>query len=102
MRAIAIFSGLIRLHILHHAARDPLYGLWIIEELARHGYRLSPGTVYPILHEMERSDYLRSERREVDGRYRRLYTITPAGCKVLEEGKQKVQELLAELFEEGA
>jgi DNA-binding PadR family transcriptional regulator len=100
MRANTFFSGLIRLHILHHAAREPLYGLWIIEELARHGYRLSPGTIYPILHDMERTGYLRSERQMADGRYRRLYAITSAGLTVLNEGRQKVQELFAELFEE--
>jgi DNA-binding PadR family transcriptional regulator len=100
MRANALYSGLIRLHILHHAAREPLYGLWLIEELARHGYRLSPGTIYPILHEMERAGYLRSGRREVNGRLRRVYSATSAGRKALGEGRQKVQELFAELFEE--
>ena len=100
MRANIIYSGLIRLHILYHAAQEPIYGLWIIEELARHGYKLSPGTVYPILHDMEKVGYLTSERREVEGRYRRVYAITPAGRQVLDEGKQKVRELFAELFEE--
>lgn len=100
MRANIIYSGLIRLHILYHAAQEPIYGLWIIEELARHGYKLSPGTVYPILHDMEKAGYLISERREVEGRYRRVYAITPGGRQVLDEGKQKVRELFAELFEE--
>ena len=48
-----LFKGLIRLHILYHASKEELYGLWIIEELRRHGYNLSPGTLYPILHKME-------------------------------------------------
>lgn len=100
MRIHIIYSGLIRLHILYHAAQAPIYGLWVIEELARHAYKLSPGTLYPILHDMERAGYLASERRQVEGRYRRLYGITPAGRQMLEEGKEKVRELFSELWEE--
>jgi hypothetical protein len=38
-----LYAGLIRLHILHHAAHEPIFGLGIIEELARHSYKLSAG-----------------------------------------------------------
>jgi DNA-binding PadR family transcriptional regulator len=100
MKTNLIFSGLIRLHILHHAAQGSVYGLWLIEELGRHGYRVSPGTLYPILHSMERAGYLRSDRQEAQGRIRRCYTITPSGSQVLGEGKTKVRELFGELFEE--
>jgi PadR family transcriptional regulator PadR len=48
-----LLSGFVRVHILHHAAEGQIYGQWIIDELARHGYRLSPGTVYPMLRAME-------------------------------------------------
>ena len=54
-----LYSGLIRLHVLHHAARGPIYGLAIIEELARHGYRMSPGTMYPLLRGLHAKGYLR-------------------------------------------
>jgi DNA-binding PadR family transcriptional regulator len=54
------YGGLIRLHILHHASKGPVFGLWFIEELARHGYKVSPGTLYPLLHGLERKGYLRS------------------------------------------
>src|SRR5208282_6871387 len=56
----SLYSGLIHLHILHHAGEEPLYGIWIAEELARHGYKLSAGTLYPILHGLENKGYLRS------------------------------------------
>ena len=61
----SLYAGLIRLHVLHHADEGPLYGIGIAEELARHGYKLSAGTLYPILHGMEGKGYLRSrvERR---------------------------------------
>ncbi|NMC01995.1 MAG: PadR family transcriptional regulator, partial [Chloroflexi bacterium] len=45
-----LFLGFVKAHILYHAGREAVYGLWLIEELARHGYELSPGTLYPILH----------------------------------------------------
>ncbi len=97
----AIYSGLIRLHILHHAAKEPIFGLGIIEELGRHGYRLSAGTLYPILHGLEREGYLRSFERR-NGRYsRRLYRATAKGKKALQEAKARVHELFAELFEDG-
>ena len=58
-----LLAGLIRLHILHHAAEGELYGQWMIEELGRHGYRLSAGTVYPMLHALERKGYLKSSQK---------------------------------------
>ena len=61
VRKIGTFiGGLIRLHILHHASKGPVFGLWFIEEFGRHGYKLSPGTLYPLLHGLERKGYLRS------------------------------------------
>ncbi|MBM4332106.1 MAG: helix-turn-helix transcriptional regulator [Deltaproteobacteria bacterium] len=94
-----LYSGLIRLHILYHAGEGPIFGLEIIQELARHGYQLSPGTLYPLLHGMEKRGYLRSETRNVSGHFRRIYKITPKGKKALTRAKEKVRELFGELFE---
>jgi len=94
-----LYSGLIRLHILHHAAEGPIFGQGMIDELGRHGYRLSAGTLYPILHGMERQGYLRSRLILNAGRNRRVYRATPAGRKVLGIGRQRVQELFGEMFE---
>lgn len=94
-----LYSGLIRLHILHHAGEGPIFGLGIIEELARHGYKLSPGTLYPILHGMEKRGYLLSESEDASGRFRRVYSITPKGKQAIERAKGKVRELFGELFE---
>jgi PadR family transcriptional regulator PadR len=93
-----LFSGLIRLHILHHAAKEPFYGLWLIEELAHHGYRLSPGTLYPLLHRLERQGYLRSGQVREGRRGRRLYRATPLGRRALAGAREKVRELFGELF----
>jgi PadR family transcriptional regulator PadR len=93
------YSGLMRLHILHHACEGPIFGLGIIEELGRHGYKLSAGTLYPVLHGMEKKGYLRSSERR-DGRtVRRVYRATPLGRRALGRAKIKVQELFGELFE---
>ncbi len=94
-----IFAGLIKLHILYHASKEKIFGLWIIEELRRHGYELSPGTLYPILHRMEKKGYLNSEKEIVKGKIRRVYSITAQGMEMLTEAKSKVRELFGELFE---
>lgn len=91
-------AALVRLHILHHAAEGPVFGLWIIDELARHGYRLSPGTLYPVLHQLERQGYLAMKvERGIRGA-RRTYRATPAGRRALKTAKSRVRALFSELF----
>jgi PadR family transcriptional regulator PadR len=72
-----ILRGFIKVHILFHASKEPVYGLGLIEELARHDYHLSPGTLYPILHSMEQEGYLQSYGEVVGGKIRRYYRNTP-------------------------
>jgi DNA-binding PadR family transcriptional regulator len=95
-----LYGGLIRLHILHHAAAEPVFGLAMIEELGRHGYRLSAGTLYPILHGLEAKGYLRSREERAGKSARRLYRATPAGKRALKRAKEKVRELFGELLED--
>jgi DNA-binding PadR family transcriptional regulator len=95
-----LYGGLVRLHILHHASKEPVFGLWFIEELGRHGYKLSPGTLYPLLHGLERKGYLRSTTERSGKSSRRLYQATPLGRKALATARQKVSELFGELLEE--
>ncbi len=94
-----LYAGLIRLHILHHAAHGPIFGLGIMEELGRHGYKLSAGTLYPILHGLEKKGYLRSREERNGKRARRVYRVTSKGRRALEHAKGKVRELFGELFE---
>ena len=93
-----LYSGLIRLHILHHAAEGPIFGLRMAEELARHGYRISPGTLYPLLHGLERKGYLRSSERRNGKSLRKIYRATASGQRALEEAKSPVRELFGELM----
>jgi len=99
MKHRELYSGLIRLHILHHAAKESIFGFGIIEELGRHGYRLSPGTLYPLLHGLEKRGYLNSSEEADGSRTRRVYRATKLGRKALKESKVKVQELFGELME---
>jgi DNA-binding PadR family transcriptional regulator len=95
-----LYSGLIRLHILHHAVKEAIFGLGLIEELSRHGYRLSPGTLYPLLHGLERSGYVKSVVKAAGRRRRKVYRATAKGRRALVKAKAKVQELFGELLEE--
>jgi PadR family transcriptional regulator, regulatory protein PadR len=91
--------GFVKVHILYHASREPVYGVWFIEELARHNYHLSPGTLYPLLHNLEAAGYLRREDRVVEGKVRKYYEITPLGEETLAEVRSKIQELVEEIME---
>ncbi|HEX4759130.1 MAG TPA: PadR family transcriptional regulator [Terracidiphilus sp.] len=94
-----IFYGLIRIHVLVHASKEPIFGLAMKVELEHHGYRIGPGTLYPLLHGLERSGLLTSRIDKVDGGRRRVYRITPAGRRALKKAKEKVDELHHELHE---
>jgi DNA-binding PadR family transcriptional regulator len=94
-----LYSGLIRLHVLHHAVREPIFGLGMIDELARHGYRISPGSLYPLLHGLEKKGYLRPTVQRKGRSLRKVYRATPLGRKALAAAKSKVRELFRELIE---
>ena len=94
-----LYSGLIRLHVLHHAVEEPIFGLGMVEELARHGYRISPGTLYPILHGLEQKGYLRATELRSGKSRRRVYSATASGREALRAAKIKVRELFGELIE---
>jgi PadR family transcriptional regulator PadR len=92
-------SGFIRLHILHHAAREPVVGFWMIEELRRHGYEISPGAIYPLLHGLRKRGYLSVEVKREGRRAWREYSATKSGRKALTAAKRKLRELFHELIE---
>jgi PadR family transcriptional regulator, regulatory protein PadR len=94
-----LFLGFIRLHILYHASKEQVFGLSLIEELARHGYHMSPGTLYPILHQMESNGLLSSEKSVNNGKARKYYRTTQEGLKALAEAREKLGELCEELRE---
>lgn len=91
--------GFIKIHILHHAEQEPVYGLALLQELQRHGYEISPGTLYPVLHQLQRQGYLVVEERVVGGKVRKYYSATEAGSQALVEVRSKVRELVDEVLE---
>ena len=87
-----------KVHILHHAAQFPVVGAWIMKELARHGYTVSPGSLYPLLARMEARGWLDCHHDPARGpKSRKEYTLTPAGQRVLDELRAQVAELYREV-----
>ncbi|MFC3039173.1 PadR family transcriptional regulator [Virgibacillus xinjiangensis] len=93
-----LFLGFIHIHILHHAKEEAIYGSWMLEELHEHGYDMSAGTLYPILHQMEEDGLLQREDVNVEGKIRKYYRITEKGDTVLQEARAKAYELFKEIY----
>ena len=94
-----VFLALVRIHLLHRAACGPVFGVEMMDELRRHGYDISPGTLYPLLHALEDSRVLVSSQEVVEGKVRKYYRITPAGNALLAELQAKIRELVGEVLE---
>ncbi|OHE31590.1 MAG: PadR family transcriptional regulator [Syntrophus sp. RIFOXYC2_FULL_54_9] len=90
----------IKLHILYHANKEEVFGIGLINELARHGYTIGPGTLYPTLAKMEKQGLLSVASRTVQHKQRKYYRITPQGRSLLEQMKYKIEELYREIIKE--
>src|SRR3989304_10377153 len=93
------FGGFVRLHILYHADQEAICGIDMIEELQRHGYRLSPGTLYPILHDLGEAGYLSCKDEVLSGKRRKNYRVTARGRRLLAEARSKLKELFSEVVD---
>ena len=93
-----VFLAFVRVHVLHHAAEGPVFGLEMIEELRRHGYSIGPGTLYPILHALEKAACLRTKQEVVNGKRRKYYVATAKGKRALVELRKKIRELMREVL----
>ena len=95
-----IFLSFWKIHILHHAAKGPVVGGWMLRELREHGYEVSPGTLFPVLARMEKRGWLRVETDPAGGsRARKDYYLTDKGCEVLALVKRQLAELQSEVVE---
>ena len=92
------FGGFVRLHVLYHAVKEPIFGVAMMEELGRHGYEVGAGTLYPMLHQLEQAGYLSVHTEVVSGKQRKYYRATPEGAAALEAAKAKLRELVAEVL----
>lgn len=96
-----LFLGFIEIHILYHAKKESIYGTWMMNELDEHGYKVSPGTLYPLLNRMEREGLLIKTEKNVSGRIIKFYNITELGEDVLKDATEKAAQLFKEINEKG-
>jgi DNA-binding PadR family transcriptional regulator len=94
------FGGFVRMHVLHHAVKEPIFGVEMMEELGRHGYDVGAGTLYPMLHQLEEAGYLNSYAEVVAGKQRKYYRATSEGAAALDEAKTKLRELVSEILQD--
>ncbi|MGQ9719179.1 MAG: PadR family transcriptional regulator [Nitrososphaerales archaeon] len=92
------FLGFIRTHVLYHASKEAICGIDMIRELKGHGYSVSPGLIYPMLHSLEREGYLIGEQKVVRGKARRYYRLTDKGMTMLKRSREKIRELVEEVM----
>jgi len=92
------FGGFVRMHVLYHAVKEPIFGVEMMEELGRHGYEVGAGTLYPMLRQLEEAGYLTSHTEVVAGKQRKYYRATTEGAAALEEAKAKLRELVTEVL----
>jgi PadR family transcriptional regulator, regulatory protein PadR len=92
------FGGFVRMHVLYHAVKEPIFGVEMMEELGRHGYDVGAGTLYPMLHQLEEAGYLTVETEVVAGKQRKYYRATPEGAAALDATKAKLRELVKEVL----
>jgi DNA-binding PadR family transcriptional regulator len=85
-----------KIHILHHAEEGGVYGQWMLEELHHHGYRISPGTLYPMLSRMAARGWLRAAKPK-RATAARVYRLTPQGRKILARIRRSLDELYGEV-----
>jgi len=91
-----------RVHILHHASEEKIFGAGMAKELARHGYRLGPGTLYPLLHRLQADGLLSAQTEVIDGKQRKNYVTTRKGAAALAALRPKLAELADEVLPDGA
>lgn len=99
MRVNDFFSSFIKIHILHHAQKEEIYGSWMIHELEEHGYKISPGAIYPIFKSLEKRGLLKCREEQRGKVKRKWYKVTPKGAKELKEAKVKLKELMGEVLD---
>jgi PadR family transcriptional regulator, regulatory protein PadR len=89
-----MIQGLVRVRILHAAALGPASGVELSHELATAGHQVSPGTLYPLLHAMEKAGWVKSTGKMVKGKRRRYYRATKKGRNQLDQALSALDQFL--------
>lgn len=95
-----LLLGFIRLHVLYHANKEPICGVELMEELGHHGYDVGPGTIYPMLQQMQTDGLLSCEDEILNGKRRKNFRATAAGRKLLDQARTKLRELASEVLDD--
>lgn len=95
-----LLLGFIRLHVLYHADKEQICGVELMDELRRHGYDIGPGTLYPMLHQLQSAGLLVARNAIVDGKRRKNFRATKAGRKLLNQARAKLVELSSEVLDD--
>lgn len=93
-----VYLGFLNIHILYHADKEPVYGIWMIEELNHHGYNVGASHIYPLLKDLTFQGLLTKTERLENGKIRKYYSITEQGKAVLSNLLAKVKELSVEVL----
>jgi DNA-binding PadR family transcriptional regulator len=95
-----LYLGFIRLHVLDHADKEPICGAELMEELQHHGYDVGPGTMYPILRQLQEAGLIVNTDEIVGGKRRKNVRATAAGKKLLAQARAKLKELASEVLDD--
>jgi DNA-binding PadR family transcriptional regulator len=90
-----LLKGIIPLLALSLLSDEDRYGYQLIkamDELTAGAFRFAEGTLYPVLHSLERAGALRSEWEKASGRKRKYYHITSRGRLELEDRQAQWQQ----------
>ena len=94
----SFLQGMVELFVLQRAEKEPVYGVSLHKALHDLGYDISPGSLYPLLHSLEKKRLLRCHIHEVGGRIRKYYELTKEGRSCLAEVRQHLAGLVEEII----
>ena len=88
----SFMAGSTKLYILSVLSKGPLHGYGVLKEIKDKSdgcCTITPGTIYPVLRELERDGFIVSSKAMTSGRTRITYELTSRGKQVLEAGLAK-------------
>jgi DNA-binding PadR family transcriptional regulator len=80
--------------LILHLLKTPMYGYKLKQALEELGYPIGDGTLYPLLHGMERAGLLQTWLRTRNGRARKYYEITFEGIRVWDVAVDEIKTIL--------
>ena len=91
-------NGVPELVVLWLLSQQEMYGYEIVKAIqskTKDSFSFGEGCIYPLLHYLEQTRSVSSRRKEVEGRSRHYYRLTPRGTKRLEELSREWKQVAA-------